>query len=615
MACRVTVQPGGGSLDVQPDTNLLEALQMLDVSIRTDCGGAGVCGKCLVQSVHGEGLSALDDEELSFLDTDQIEAGYRLACKATITGDATIQIASDVESCSGPQGKKILAPACTPNPAVRRIFIEPEHLSKNESIAETTLQLLADRLEQLTDFSTAVTGRQLRPLLADCSLEDGITLIVHEQRGVTAIFPGKKLHSLGLAVDLGTTTIAAYLCDLEKGTLLSSAAVFNPQRKFGDDVISRISKGSESDAILHEMQRAVVVAIDDLKGQCLTEVGFSSEDVDELVLVGNTTMQTIFSGASPESLGRAPYQPLTMEGQNLAAEDLGLGLKEGTNVYLFPVISGFLGGDSVAAGLGGDLLHQTEPHLIIDIGTNGELLLGCGDHIVATSCATGPALEGAAISCGMRAVVGAIDKVEVAGDGKSLVFHHIGEEEGVAPTGLCGSGLIDVIACMRKVGILEESGRFDSNARGVICDDDGFATACIMVPAASSGTGKHLTLALNDVRAFQLAKSALVVGIEKLLEHYGVKEVSKTCITGAFGAHFNHRNGVTVDMLSEKVTAGQVYGGANLAGAGAMLALFDKRKRQEAEQLASKCIAVELASDPDFNMCFVKRTRFPALHT
>ena len=222
----------------------------------------------------------------------------------------------------------------------------------------------------------------------------------------------------------------------------------------------------------------------------------------------------------------------------------GLVLERGTNVYLFPVISGFLGGDSVAAGLGGDLLHRSEPSLVIDIGTNGELLLGCGEQIVGTSCATGPALEGAAISCGMRAVPGAIDKAEVHSEDNSLRLHHIGVEEGVFPLGLCGSGLIDVIACLRQIGVLQESGRMNEHAEGVICDDNGLGMAYVLIPAGKSGTGKDILLTLHDVRAFQLAKSALVVGIEKLLEQYGLEAVPHTCITGAFGAHFNWRNGL-----------------------------------------------------------------------
>jgi uncharacterized 2Fe-2S/4Fe-4S cluster protein (DUF4445 family) len=213
----------------------------------------------------------------------------------------------------------------------------------------------------------------------------------------------------------------------------------------------------------------------------------------------------------------------------------------------------------------------------------------------------------------MRAVAGAIDAVSVDTQANCLRYHHLGVEEGARPLGLCGSGLIDVIACMRQLGIIEESGRLNADAPGVVCDDQCFGHAYTMIPAADSGTGKDIRLTLMDIRAFQLAKSVLVVGIEKLVKQYGLDEVPRTCITGAFGAHFNWRNGLLVDLLSPKVTAGEISSGANLAGAGAMLVLLNQEKRKEAEQLAAACTAVELASDPEFNLRFVERTRFPAL--
>ena len=609
---RLTVQPDEKTVVVEHGESVLQALQQLDVFVRSDCGGAGVCGKCRVLSHGEEGLSAISDEERATLGEEQVAGGYRLACLAAVTSEATVVVPRTASEHGSPRGKKIQAPICTPDPLVRRIFIEADELVTAVSSADG-VQLLFGRLPGWSEFPVQEAASQLVRLLADRPVENGVTLVCHEELGVTSVLSGDRPRSFGLAVDLGTTTIAAYLCDLQSGELLSSAAMFNPQRKFGDDVISRISSAAQSDTTLKDMQRSVAAALDQLVAQCLAECGIPDEELDELVVVGNTTMQTIFAGDSPESLGRSPYLPSTMEARNIPAESLGLGLGKGANVYLFPVISGFLGGDSVAAGLGGDLLHQSEPSLVIDIGTNGELLLGCGEQIVGTSCATGPALEGAAISCGMRAVPGAIDKAEVHSEDNSLRLHHIGVEEGAFPLGLCGSGLIDVIACLRQIGVLQESGRMNEHAEGVLCDENGLGMAYVLIPAEKSGSGKDILLTLHDVRAFQLAKSALVVGIEKLLEQYGLEAVPHTCITGAFGAHFNWRNGLAVDLLSEKATQGEVSSGANLAGAGAMMALLSRTKRREAEVLASRCIALELAADPDFNMRFVERTRFPAL--
>ncbi len=612
-SCRLTVQPDGRTVAVAPGVSVLQVLQDLNIAVRSDCGGAGVCGKCRVRSLTSAGLSPVSEEERSFLGPKQVNEGYRLACRAMVTGDAAIAIPQSAEETGSPRGKKIQAPVCTPDPAVCRIFLAADQWPEGGPSLAWAQQLLAESLPQWPAFPAAEAAAQLVSLAADVSLQDGATLVCHEQQGVSAVFPGHQPTSLGLAVDLGTTTIAAYLCDLQTGQLLASRAMFNPQRKFGDDVISRISSAVMSDTALGEMQQAVAAALDRLAGQCLEECGLLVDNLDELVVVGNTTMQTIFAGDSPESLGMSPYLPPKMTAQNLLAGNLGMHLGDRINVYLFPVISGFLGGDSVAVALGGKLLYQEKPTLYIDIGTNGELLLGCGERIVGTSCATGPALEGAEISCGMRAVPGAIDRVEVDDEQQRLLCHWIGESDGILPLGICGSGLIDTIACLREIGALQESGRLNAGAEGIVCDDQGLPLAYRLVPAGASGTGQDITLSLRDIRAFQLAKSALVVGIEKLLEQYGLDEALQTCITGAFGAHFNWHNGLTVDLLSAKVTRGKVSSGANLAGAGAMMALLVREKRREAEVLASRCKAVELAADPDFNQCFVERTRFPSL--
>ncbi|MBM9615893.1 DUF4445 domain-containing protein [Desulfobulbus rhabdoformis] len=612
-SCRLTVHPSKTSVVVEAGTTVLQAVQQIGALVRSDCGGAGVCGKCLVRAEEGNGLSPLTEAERQLLGDEQVTEGGRLACLATLSGEAAVHVEPAEDAGTSPRGKDIQAPECSCDPTVRRVFISPVQLPDAVSSVEPIVGFLAEQLGHWPDFLEFDLGQQLEPLLENSSFTEGITLICHRHHGVSAVLPGKQLASLGLAVDLGTTTIAAYLCDLQSGTLLASAAMFNPQRTFGDDVISRISSAVESEAKLAQMQGTVAAGLEQLARKCLADSGRSAGELDELVVAGNTTMQTIFAGDSPESLGRAPYQPNTHEARNIWADELNISLGVKANVYIYPVISGFLGGDSVAAALGGRLHQVATPTLIIDIGTNGELLLGCGDRIVATSCATGPALEGAVISCGMRAVAGAIDAVSVDTQANCLRYHHLGVEEGARPQGLCGSGLIDVIACMRQLGIIEESGRLNADAPGVVCDDQGFGHAYTMIPAADSGTGKDIRLTLMDIRAFQLAKSALVVGIEKLVEQYGLDEVPRTCITGAFGAHFNWHNGLLVDLLSPKVTAGEISSGANLAGAGAMLVLLNQEKRKEAEQLAAACTAVELASDPEFNLRFVERTRFPAL--
>lgn len=611
---KLTIEPLACTASIPQGTIIMQAVNHMGGGIRGECCGAGTCGKCRIIATPSSSLSELSEAEREILSSSQIQHAYRLACQAKLIGDVTVTIPETFKDSGEARGKSDIMTLYSVNPMVERVVLKARRSLKTVLEAgDLTSQLITqagnatgrkpkiDEIEAVRQLSHVGGGSQSR------------TVVIHEQKGVTAVFDGARIRSLGLAVDIGTTTLAAYLCDLASGRLLASASCVNPQRMYGEDVISRISAVENYDDGLKRLQSAAVEAINQLIDNCIERIGASRDAIDEVSVAGNTTMQTLFAGLSPASLGVSPYWPVQRKAQNFRAADIGFKINPGTNVFLFPVISGFLGGDAVAAAVGDGLYTDEEISLVIDIGTNGELLLGNRHKLLATSCATGPALEGANISCGMRAVSGAIDRVEIDAETKQLVWHIIGERADMTPLGICGSGLIDAMAAMRKAGVLQPSGRLKEGAPGVICDPKGIGQAYVLVPPGKSPSGEPITITLRDVRAFQLAKSALATGIVMLMHHFGIDKVHRTILTGAFGAHFNWRSAVAVGMIPAIAAAGDVAVAENLAGVGAMMALCDKRKRKQAQTLAANAEFIELAVNPDFNRRFVAGTAFPPI--
>ncbi len=410
--------------------------------------------------------------------------------------------------------------------------------------------------------------------------------------------------SLGVAFDIGTTTLAAYLCDFNSGRIITSKALVNPQRQFGEDVISRIAAVGEDESNLVKQQMLVIKAMNDLVDNCLKATGNVAADIIGLTIVGNTTMQHILGGLDPTSLGVSPYLPDSQSSTLTNAHNLGLKLLPGIPIYIFPVISGFLGGDILAALLADSSYKRNETTMIIDIGTNGELMLSNGQGLWATSCATGPALEGAQISCGMRASSGAISRVLYDSDSDSKIrFETIGNTKSI---GICGSGIIDALAVMRKIGITMENGTFNNVKSGVIRDATGMGRKYII-------PGSEIDITLKDVRQVQLAKAALFVGIESLLKKAGITKVDKTILTGAFGAKFNWQNARDIGMLPPEICNGKVECMQNLAGTGAVMALLDQDRRTEIETIAETVTFIDLSTEPDFTLKFSKATQFPVI--
>jgi uncharacterized 2Fe-2S/4Fe-4S cluster protein (DUF4445 family) len=599
----ILFQPYGKLCEVEDLQTVLEAARGHGIELPSDCGGQGTCGKCLIAAHPENCLGPVSEAERSLLSPDRLARGERLACQARLKGSGVIySLFSDQIDVSCKTG---ISGAFPVDAAIDRLVIPRLELPAG----------CGDLAAAASSRAHALFGKEVRfaevTAIAELSRVAGsggpLTLVCHAEKGVTAVLRGEHQRSLGIAADLGTTTLALYLCDLQTGQVVAAAGAGNPQRLFGEDVISRIAYADDNQRGAGLLQKLVVDKINEMTGPLTSGAGCRREEVDEMVVVGNTTMETLFAGFHPHSLGVSPYLPPRRLPGDFRARDLGLDLNPGSNIHVFPVISGFLGGDTVAAILAEQPHHQDEVLLIIDIGTNGELVLGNRKALWATSCATGPAFEGAHISRGMRAAPGAIHKVDIDPETLRPDYEILGDHGKVQPQGICGSGIIDAVAAMRRTGLLRPNGRLVEEMPGVFADGGHIGRRFVLVPAEDSR--REIAITIQDVRQVQLAKAALFAGIEILLRQAGLSRVDQVVLTGAFGARFDWGNAVSIGMFPDLGASIKVA--ENAAGMGAILALLDRKRRLEAMELSGRVRFVELAEDPDFQREYIMGMDFP----
>jgi len=414
----------------------------------------------------------------------------------------------------------------------------------------------------------------------------------------------KSKDGYGVAVDLGTTTIAVYLCNTTKGKVLSSLAVKNPQALYGDDVMSRISAIGQEEKNLGQLQKLVVKAIEWGIKELLASLDLKEEIISQMVTVGNPTMIHIFAGVDPKSIGVSPYQPAFYKAKNIQSNDLGFKIKD-FSIQLLPQVSGFIGGDILSATLAVDLENQPEGTLLVDLGTNGELMLKGKDQLFATSCATGPAFEGATLSCGMQAIPGAINKLQIK-NWKDLPEYSIinpSNSLGLKPSGICGTGVISAVTQFCQKKIISSGGAFQNEIKQYI-----------IVSESLSQDGSAIFISQKDIRSVQLGKAALITGIEFLLKEAGLDEPEKIIIAGAFGSFLDKKDMMTLGMIPA-MDLNRVEVAGNSAGAGAIMALCDNAFLDKAIQIANKVIVVDLARNQNFQDVFVKKLSFPSVPT
>lgn len=590
----VDFEPVGRRGTFSDDQSLLECARQLSVDLVSICGGVGNCERCKVQVISGQ-VSALTLEEEAALSEKERREGYRLACMTYPRSDVKLHVPP--ESLTAPQRTQVegLEVDVEPRPPLRGLdaHLTPPTLASPQADASNLWQALA--AQGIPPGRIDFRVQQMLPhVIRDNDWHLRVALRADEIIAVGA--PSTRW--LGLAVDIGTTKIAAYLLDMESGRTLASKGLMNPQISYGEDVVSRIVAASKSPADAARLQSLLIESLSQLAADLCAEIGAQPAEIVEAVVVGNTAIHHLFLGLPVKQLGLSPYVPAIDEALDLKARDLGLRIAPGAYVHLLPNIAGYVGADHVAMLLATRLADAPGVSLAIDIGTNTEICLNNHGKMTSVSCASGPAFEGAHIRFGMRAAPGAIEHVRLEKD--RLEVQTIG---GQAPVGICGSGLLDAVAQLRLYEILDRSGKM--LAHPLVRSREGQAE---FVLAERAGL-EPITLLQKDVRELQLAKAAIRVGIQALVEAEGLEEaaIERILIAGAFGTFIDVQSAITIGMLPnlplERFT--QV---GNAAGAGARLALISTIERDKAKQIARRDGYIELAKVPNFNRKFAEAT-------
>lgn len=593
----VTFEPSGRRFSVPANSTLLEAARLAGRPIASICGGQGTCGKCRLRARGG--LTPPSAAELERLTLEELQAGIRLACQARVLGPVTVEVpaAAPIVYKAGVEMAG-LVPALQPNVFKSFLRLSPPSLADQRSDLERLRAALGAPLE--VDMHLV---RSLPALLRKAAWE--VTAVRVGGR-LAALEPGDTTERCyGVALDLGTTTVAGYLLDLSSGRQLAAAAATNRQTAYGDDVISRLDQAHAGR--MGELQRAAQETLNDLVAELCRESDIPPEHIYEAVLVGNTCMVHLLLGIDPYPIGVAPYVPAVAGPLDLLAGAAGLALAPGAGLHILPAVSGYVGADAVADALAAALDEPGPPRLLLDLGTNAEMILSAGGKVWACAAAAGPAFEGARISCGMRAAPGAIDRVAIV-DGRVQV--HTLEEE--PPLGLAGSGLVSAAAALRRQGLLSARGRFETVAGPGLFAAGKNGPEFLLVPATESGTGRPIALSQKDIAELLLAKAAIVAGMEVLLQEAGlqVEDLSQVLVAGSFGSYVDRQEAMEIGLVPP-LPPEAVRSVGNAAGTGAVLALLSRDMRKRAEGLARRIRYIELSARADFSARFVRGMAFP----
>ena len=626
----VVFTPSGRRGRFQTGTTVLQAAQELGVDIDSVCGGRAICGRCQVLLSEGSfpkhgiesklaNLSARSDSELEYDRQQSLVQGRRLSCSARILGDVVIDVPADSQVHRQVVRKRIEVHDIDVDPLVRLHFLDVPEPNMHDPAGD--LQRLFEELE----FEWGLTGlgcdRYVLETLQSClkSGERKVTAAVYRQKQIIATWAGFKDRALGIAVDVGSTTIAVHLCDLSSGEVLASSGMMNPQIRFGEDLMSRVSYVMMHPGGDKEMTQVVRAAIAQLAQEVCRQAGYDTTDVLDATFVGNPVMHHLLLGISPIELGGAPFALTTDQAIELKASELDLDLHPGARSYVLPCIAGHVGADTAAVVLSEAPYLREEITLLVDVGTNAEIVLGNRHRMLAASSPTGPAFEGAQISCGQRAAPGAIERVRVDRDTLEPRFKVIGSDlwsdetefdqsivdHGV--TGICGSGIIEVIAEMVLSGICSSDGVIDggqaSRSRRIIADGRTFSYELY-------DQSVTLRITQNDVRAIQLAKAALYAGIRLLMDGLGVQHVDRIRLAGAFGSHIDVMYAMVLGLIPD-CDLDNVTSAGNAAGTGAHIALVDQNARQEIEKEVRRIEKIETAVEPRFQEHFVAAMAIP----
>ena len=639
----VIFTPSGKRGRFPAGTPVLSAARRLGVDLDSVCGGRGICSRCQVTPAYGEfpkhgvtvgdgALSEWNAVEERYRSKRGLKSGRRLGCQARIQGDVVIDVPSESQVHRQVVRKRVEARDIVVKPDVRLVYVEVEQPDMHEPSGDM------ERIARSFDEQWGIQGvvvephlfGSLQPLLRKgdwkitCALRQGHA---GAPPSIGHIWPGYFDGDIfGLAIDLGSTTIAAHLCDLRTGTVRASSGMMNPQIRFGEDLMSRVSYAMMNPGGVDEMTEAVRDGINALIGEVAREAEVDREHILDNTLVCNPVMHHLFLGIDPVELGQAPFALAFSGARSVVSSDFGLEMNRGTRTYILPCIAGHVGADAAGVVLSESPQASSDLVLIVDVGTNAEIILGNTERVLACSSPTGPAFEGAQISCGQRAAPGAIERVRIDPATGLPRFRVIGSElwsneDGFADsiatsgiTGICGSGIIELVAEMRIAGILDKSGLIGSPEQtgSPNCYLDG-RTYSYLVSEGDDEGRQRISVTNRDIREIQMAKAALYSGARLLMDKFGVDRVDRIVLTGAFGAHISPLHAMVLGMIPD-CRIEKVSSAGNAAGTGARIALLNTEARTEIESIVQGIHKIETAIEPRFQEHFVNASVIPNGH-
>jgi len=636
----VIFTPSGKRGHVPAGTSVLQAARSLGVDLDSVCGGRGICSRCQVTPMFGDfpkhgittapdALSPWNAVEERYKSKRGLETGRRLGCQAAIRGNIVIDVPPESQVHKQVVRKRAEARDIVMNPAVRLYYVAVAAPDMHDPSGD--LERLFAALKDQWGLGDLTAGldllRHLQPVLRKG--EWHVTCAVHHVAGsaeseVLHLWPGYFDGAIyGLAVDLGSTTIAAHLCDLQTGAVVASSGMMNPQIRFGEDLMSRVSYSMMNAGGAAEMTRAVREGLNTLVDQVAAEADIDKTLIMDAVFVMNPVMHHLLLGIDPYELGQAPFALATANAMNLEARALDLGLHPAAKIYILPCIAGHVGADAAAVTLSETPNLSKDLVLLVDVGTNAEIQLGNRHRLLACSSPTGPAFEGAQISSGQRAAPGAIEHVKIDPVTKEPRFLVIGcdlwsDEPGFEAataktgiTGICGSGIIEVVAEMRIAGLLDSAGLIGNSAQtgSARCFSDGRTQSYMLWDGAATGHA-NITVTNRDIREIQMAKAALYSGARLLMDKFGTDHVDRIVLAGAFGAHISPFHAMVLGMIPD-CALDKVTSAGNAAGTGARIALLNSNSRAEIEALVRQIDKIETAIEPRFQEHFVNASAIP----
>ncbi len=628
----VIFMPSGRRGRFARGTPVLEAARKLGVYVESVCGGRGICGRCQVLPSYGHfakhaitsaagHLTPANEVEFRYRKKRALPADRRLSCQARIEGDLVIDVPTDTTTIGQVVRKRAEARDIVRDCAVHLHYVElppPEMERTLGDLDRLSAHLLSTHGVELVDYDPSVLATAQSALIAG---DYKATVAVHSdlrRPAVIGIWPGYREQAFGIACDIGSTTIACHLVDLMSGRTVASVGASNPQIRFGEDLMSRVSYVMMNNDGRHALTAAVREAVNALVQRVAGQGGIAAEDILEATFVGNPIMHHLFLGIDPTPLGQAPFALAVSGALALRAVDIGLALHPGARVYMLPCIAGHVGADAAAVALA-EANMGADATLVVDVGTNAEILLGNKHRLLAASSPTGPAFEGAQISCGQRAAPGAIERVRIDPITLEPRVRVIGsdlwsDEDGFAEettafgiTGVCGSGIIEAVGEMFLAGIIRSDGTIDGTLEArssrIVQDGRTFSYQLWRKPHA-------LSITQADVRAIQLAKGALYAGARLLMERLGIERVDRIKLAGAFGSHIDPKYAMIIGLIPD-CDVSCVTAVGNAAGTGARMALLNRGHRREVEALVSRIEKIETALEPRFQTLFVHAMGFP----